>query len=195
MVVIDAVSIQQRVIEAIAQGLGPDLVWKCFEGMETTTPLQSVLRDVRRRIAPTISERTMRRWWYYFLKFGDTQASHRVIKRKKGPQRRGGQWTYHTTALLKRIVEDSPDLYLDEIQERLSALNGGWWDCSYIWRRLVEDCNYLLQVTTDRSYAANTKSDTTFFTVHKNPPVCVDIPILARSYPNVQKIQTGEKLG
>ena len=58
--------------------------------------------------------------------------------------------------------KDDPDLYLDEIQEELDDLGGGWWSSSYIWNRLSQDCNYSLQVASDRSYAADEEERSEF---------------------------------
>ena len=55
--------------------------------------------------------------------------------------------------LLKIIVDDELDFYLDKIQEEPFGLGGGWRSASYtIWRQLTEDIGYSLQVATDISY-------------------------------------------
>ena len=54
---------------------------------------------------------------------------------------------------------------MDEIQDELDDLGGGWWSSSYIWNRLckdTQDCNYSLQVASDRSYAADEEERSEF---------------------------------
>jgi len=156
---IDDVHLQQTVIKYIAHHLGEEAFF-CFEGCQLKTKLESVLRDAKRLIVPTATTQTLRRWWYHFTKYGDTQAERRHNKKKeqkkgKGYKKKTGRWTKRHHDLLLSIVEDDPDLYLDEIRDELRDLGGGWWSSSYIWNRLSLDCNYSLQVASDRSYAAD----------------------------------------
>ena len=61
-------------------------------------------------------------------------------------------WNNSTTALLKVIVDEQGELYLDEIQQELFELGGGWWNCSTISVKLRDPnvgINYSLQVATD----------------------------------------------
>ena len=53
------------------------------------------------------------------------------------------------------IVEERSDFYLDEIQEKFVEMTGYWWSQSYLWKRLVGDFKYSIQVTTDRVYQAD----------------------------------------
>ena len=57
--------------------------------------------------------------------------------------------------------KDDPDLYLDEIQEELDE----WWFLELFLHMkscLSQDCNYSLQVASDRSYAADKEERSEF---------------------------------
>ena len=41
-------------------------------------------------------------------------------------------------------------------------MSGGFWSSSYIWNRPSQDCNYSLQVASDRSYAADEEERSEF---------------------------------
>ena len=79
---IDDVHLQQTVIKYIAHHLGEEAFF-CFEGCQLKTKLESVLRDAKRLIVPTATTQTLRRWWYHFTKYGDTQAERRHNKKKE----------------------------------------------------------------------------------------------------------------
>jgi hypothetical protein len=51
--------------------------------------------------------------------------------------------------MLNSIIDDQGDLYLDELQQELFELGGGWWNPSTISRKLKEELKYSLQVATD----------------------------------------------
>jgi hypothetical protein len=67
-----------------------------------------------------------------FLKFGDTLADVRV-KRYRVQGRRyvrksaRRKWTNRETERLRKIVDLDPDLFLDEIQERMAQVTGRLW--------------------------------------------------------------------
>ena len=54
--------------------------------------------------------------------------------------------------LLKIIVDNAPNFYLEKIQKELFDLGGGWWSASYKWRKLTEDIGYSFHVAADRPY-------------------------------------------
>ena len=56
---------------------------------------------------------------------------------------------------METIIENEPDFYLDEIQDQFIELTNDYFDMSTLWKRLVSDCGYSLQVTTDRAYQAS----------------------------------------
>ena len=145
---IDDVYIQRKVVEYIAAVLGPEQVYKQTYGL-----LAPILRYCKKDVAPFIRTSTMRKWWKFYLKFGSTKAEW--IKRKRKRKNRTN-WTIEQTKLLKTIIDQYPDYYLDEIQEAMYASpDGGWWATTTLWRKLREELRYSLQVATDKSFVVN----------------------------------------
>jgi transposase len=156
------VNIQKRVVEYIVLELGDD-VYCCAEGSGRRTHLAQVLKRARQDLLPTVSPRQLRRWFYFYLKFGHVKAEskrfirHRADAGTRRYRRRSkrGQWTTADTRHLSSIVQGFPQFYLDEIQEELAARSGKTWCYSQIWTRLLSDCGYSLQVATDRALQRN----------------------------------------
>jgi len=73
-VIIDAVWIQKEVIASIFCSLGNANVYCCYQGSRRRTSLIVALREVRDGIVPKVSISTIRRWWNYFIRYGDTPA-------------------------------------------------------------------------------------------------------------------------
>ena len=157
MVVINDVKIQQDVIDFVSNRIGHENIYRSIYGSGNRTDLEAALREAKVAICPTVTTRTLRRWWYFFLKHGDTPAIERRRKARvagRRYQRRTtrGNWSPVSTTVLKSIVDDNPDLYLDEIQDEFLNLTGEWWCASKLWKELVSSCNYSLQITTERAY-------------------------------------------
>ena len=99
--------------------------------------MTSVSIAARNAICGTVNDRTVREWWQFFLEFGYTPAEARALSRKyKKKKRYCTNWTDDTYRLLKSIVDDKGELYLDEIQEELHRLGGGWGSPSTISLKL-----------------------------------------------------------
>mmetsp|Transcript_40444 Transcript_40444/g.45125 ORF Transcript_40444/g.45125 Transcript_40444/m.45125 type:complete len:252 (-) Transcript_40444:203-958(-) len=156
MVIIDAVWIQKEVIASIFCSLGNANVYRCYQGSRRRTSLIVALREVRDGIVPKVSISTIRRWWNYFIRYGDTPA---IARRNRYRQYLGhyvqrstsGDWNSTYTTILKQIVDDQPDLYLDEIQKEFMTRTGRWFSQSWLWKKLCSECRYSLQVSTDRA--------------------------------------------
>jgi len=154
MVIIDAVWIQKEVIASIFCSLGNANVYCCYQGSRRRTSLIVALREVRDGIVPKVSISTIRRWWNYFIRYGDTPA---IARRNRYRQYLGryvqrstsGDWNSTYTTILKQIVDDQPDLYLDEIQKEFMTRTGRWFSQSWLWKKLCSECRYSLQVSTD----------------------------------------------
>jgi len=116
--------------------------------------LEQLLREAKDRFAPFSTTRTLRNWWNFFLLNGDCKP---VIARKMKYLRRylqklcRGKWNDPRTDILKDIVDKNPELYLDEIQEAFTARTGELWSPSMLWKKLVSEAGYSLQVATDRA--------------------------------------------
>ena len=157
MVIINDVRIQQDVIDFVSNRIGHANIYRTFQGSGNRTNLEAALRAAKAEICPRVTTKTLRRWWYYFLKHGDTPAIERrrlarIIGRRYRRRTSRGQWAAVNTAVLKSIVDDNPDLYLDEIQDEFLNLTGEWWSASKLWKELVSSCDYSLQITTERAY-------------------------------------------
>jgi hypothetical protein len=159
------VQIQKIVVGYILSALDNDEIYRCGEDSRRRSRLESILKDACRKELPRLTTRTARRWFYWFVKYGVVPAEDRRIKRvqsKKGKQRYSrsqpisrGAWTHVETKALKNIIDIHPEFFLDEIQERLALMTGRKWSTKYLWERLVSDCNYSLQVATDRALQRN----------------------------------------
>jgi DDE superfamily endonuclease len=157
---INNIKMQEAFVEFVARELGPDEMFLSSEYSRRCTRLAAVLRAAKRQVVPIASTRQLRRWWYYFLRYGDTPARRsqllcRYGKKYNVKRRRKTDWTHHHTAKLKEVVTLYPELYLDEIQDQLIERGLGRWSTSWLWKKLNSDCNYSLQVATDRSYDAD----------------------------------------
>ena len=156
MVIIDAVWIQKEVIASICCSLGNTNVYRCYQGSRRRTSLGAALKEARDTVVPKVSISTIRRWWNFFIRYGDTPA---VVRRNKYRQYHGryvtrstsGDWNTTYTTILTQIVDDQPDLYLDEIQNEFITRTGKWFTQSWLWKKLCSECRYSLQVSTDRA--------------------------------------------
>ena len=52
--------------------------------------------------------------------------------KKRKPRRYKGEWESLHTVMLRKIIADHPEVYLDEIRERLYRMGDGWWATSPI---------------------------------------------------------------
>ena len=130
--------------------LGEDMVESAkLSGRRTR--LTSVSIAARNAVFGTVSDRTVREWWQFFLEFGYTPAEARALTRKyKKTKRYSTNWTNDIYRLLKSIVDDKGELYLDEIQKELHRLGGGGWSPSTISLKLRSNIiKYSLQVATN----------------------------------------------
>ena len=84
--------------------------------------------------------------------YGSTQAEW-ISWRKKRVYTTN--WRQRHIDTLKEIIDNYPDLYLDEIQDRMDEAGAGWWSRTTVWKKLKEKLRYSLQVATDKSFVAN----------------------------------------
>ena len=81
MVIINDVSIQKKIVNFLGLRLGID-AYACFKGSHQKTRLNSVLQEAHEHFGRLVSQRQMRRWWYYFQKFGFVPAENKYFKKK-----------------------------------------------------------------------------------------------------------------
>jgi hypothetical protein len=104
--------------------------------------------------------RTLRKWWSFYCKFGDVPAQRSQLLRKAfGPKRYQTNITAEHIAILKGIVDDHPEFYLDEIYEEFLRLRPQGctitMSASTLWRRLCRDCGYSLKAVTYKAAQAD----------------------------------------
>ena len=152
---LDDVFIQQPVINYVVEHLPREEVHLDALNYKVGK-LESVLRQAKEQICPTASTRTLRRWWIHFLLYGDVPAAIRKWRRNKYRRRyaslssRGG-WTPEKTMILQGIVDENPQFYLDEIQDEFQYQTGETHSTSYLWKKLILEVGYSLQVATDKA--------------------------------------------
>ena len=108
---------------------------KYYEGGNHRYALEPILVRTKKNIAPLISTRQLRRWFYYSVENGETKGEmkmnkktchdyrRRVVYRVRGNKRKG-TWTRHDTRYLKNIIKYMPHLYVFEITERMQIMSG-----------------------------------------------------------------------
>lgn len=138
--------------------MGEDAAFESVSGSRyRKTKLNSVLKKARAAILPQASVKQFRRRFYFFMAYGCTPADQRQEKfqhpYRRLYRRRGdkGHWTSELTQKLKRLVDDHPDLYLDEIQDRFCAITRTYWLASHLWKRLYGSVEYSVMVTVDKA--------------------------------------------
>jgi len=129
-------------------------MWAAFDG-DRKVNLYSHLEKAKQYILPTIHVRQLYHWFEHFVQYGDVSAATKRLRLKAA--RKGERlWKDIDTTLLKQIVDSKPHLFLDEIQEELTRLNGGRkFHASAIWKKLKEEIAYSLQVVVERARQRN----------------------------------------
>ena len=147
----DDVYLQRKVIQYIAERLPHDEVWCPIQGRGH---LEGLLREAK-QFVPGATTRCLRLWWEYYLRNGECKAiidkRQGYLSRKYKQKTRRGGWNADKTAKLQEIVDVYPELYLDEIQEVFFHKTGEFYSQATLWKKLVSECGYSLQVATDRS--------------------------------------------
>jgi transposase len=98
----------------------------------------SLLQAVRNACGYNVSYHTLKRWISYYHKYGEVPAK----SKRHRPTIKGIRTTkcYHFQLkhlrALQEIIEEQPQLYLDEIQVELFSKTGRLWSTSTIWSKL-----------------------------------------------------------
>ena len=160
---------QNKVIDFIGERLGIH-AYASFEGSGQRTQLNSALLEAA-SFFNFGSDRQMRRWLYYFQQYGYVPAEktkYRRTSKRMGRRKNKSQWTPTHTRNLREIIEDDPDLYLDELQFVFWELDQGHWSSSYLWEKLTMELGYSLQVAADKSYSADCEERREFIQAFKD---------------------------
>jgi hypothetical protein len=150
------VKLHRKVISFVLDTMGEDAAFASVTA-GTRTYLAPVLRMAKATIVPQVHTGTLRRWFYFFMKYGVTQAEDKREGCKYSePYRRtrrtrAAGWTREHTRTLKKLVDEHPDLYLDEIQSRFYAITRRFFSATTLWRKLHEEVGYSLKVAVDKA--------------------------------------------
>jgi transposase len=98
------------------------------------------------------SVKTIRRWFRHYLMYGEVpeDTRRRQSLRTRRGFRRATSFTQEDSDALLNIIESSPHLYLDEIQDIMSTQCGKVWHPVTLWRQM-KHLGYSLQVATKRA--------------------------------------------
>ncbi len=136
---ISRLDIQIKAINATCEFMGPYFwIYRQNSGMRYEKRAELLLA-VQEACAMRVSYPTLMRWIDHYQKFGDIPAKTNHSKRAtiKGLRATGAKFfTAEYELILKQIIDEHPQLYLDEIQHMLLVKSGKLWDTSTIWRKL-----------------------------------------------------------
>ena len=140
--------IQKQVIQAVYDKMGNG-IFDIVDGKRTC--LQQTLLEVQKELFPTISIQTMRRWITHFILYGESPAETRIWRENiRGKYRNydnsDSLWTTQDTVLLKDLIDDRPNLYLDEVQDNMIMASGKKFSKSFLWKKLKYELGYSLQI-------------------------------------------------
>jgi hypothetical protein len=113
--------------------------------------MEGILREYHTNYRPDIQTRVLRRWYTHFLMFGETQPETRRWNLKgwrPGELQRESLWTEDCTAALKTIVEEQPQLFLNEIRLAFLYVKDQLWSTSHLWEVLTVRIGWSLQFAT-----------------------------------------------
>ena len=108
-------------------------MWCTSDRKRRSSRFVKLIREAKKNYAPLIATKTVRRRFKQFLRHEVPSDTRRLRKRRVA---RHTSFDEEDTVALLRIVDTHPDLYLDEIQEKMEILR--WKVCapSTLWREL-----------------------------------------------------------
>jgi len=122
------------------------------ESYHVRPKMKPVFRRVKSRYS--ISTRALRKLWKHYAYWSEvpaiTREKVRRFRRLSRKWRRTRVINDTIVNALQSIVDDNPELYLDEIVEELVKISGVYLSLKTIWTALHDKCGYSLQVCCDR---------------------------------------------
>ena len=114
------------------------------------TSVQSILEDCHSVKCPDVKVRTLRRWCYIFIEWGE--FPYLAKKRKQELDRLNPSIKINSEQLieLKKIVDSNPNLFLDEIALTFGIATGQCLHYSTIWRYMTKHLYYSQQMLNER---------------------------------------------
>ena len=102
-----------------------------------------------------VSKATARRYWLHFELYGEltheTATFMKKMRRKYGWLPESAKINTAELAILKQIVDNRPDLFLDEIAVVFGVQTGKFFHHTTLWRYITNHLNYSLQSLTERA--------------------------------------------
>ena len=119
--------------------------------MEEEYILKPILEECKKNCTPDVRIDTLRRWWYTHEEWGElpyvAQKSKAVLQKKMaGCKKKNTSDT--ELLLLKELLDENPNIYLDELTIAFGVRTGNYVHCSTIWRYVTRELNYSLKVLT-----------------------------------------------
>ena len=117
-------------VKAISFGINKMLIYDTYADIlgNTVPSLGEILRDYKEYCTPTVHIRTLRRWWYDHEEWGELPykvAECRRILEIRGTHATKNELLNNTDILaLNEIVDENPNLYLDELAFLFGIKNG-----------------------------------------------------------------------
>ena len=113
-----------------------------------------------------VSRTTMRRWWKLYIEWGElpyvVKQKQRKMREKMYSMGSRAAINDHELLQLKQIVDDNPNLYLDEISLRFGIKTGKYLCDSTIWSYLSGKLGYSLRVLMDVGKQRNKDDEIAF---------------------------------
>ncbi len=152
--------IQKEVVEKIVEILGDDVWLYASSKKYSCWRLKDACKEMNRTGNYKIPYNTCYEWFKHWLKFGETRAETRQrmkdFNKKKGRRKlpRSSQFNDGDNRELERIINEKPQLYLDEIQREMRRTRGKRWHHMTIWNQL-HHLGYSLKVAVFRAKQQN----------------------------------------
>lgn len=121
--------------------------------------MEDLYTECRKKVAPTVPEKTISRWWYIFLEFGDIPdvVTKRMAELNKLAGRNNNNRALNNEELqkLKTLIDENPNLYLDEIAISFGNKTGKYLKYNTIWNYATKELGYSLKVISLRAKQRN----------------------------------------
>jgi hypothetical protein len=142
--------LQRAVISFLIISMGDDMM---KIGEKSRPGLRNHAKEAAAKYVPNRGKayRTAERWFPHYLKYGETPWETKKWKSilYRGERRR--TWTVDDSLVLKRLVDDNPGLYLDELVTRLHEETQVRWAHNTIWLKIRNELKYSLQRVAEKA--------------------------------------------
>lgn len=145
---INSYNIQRLAINRVWDILGPSMFDYGYRSGRRCNRMAYCLKEAQQACGYNMNYKTLMRWIDYFNKFGEVPAtSKRNLRGTIRGIRASGMrsFTQADRDVLRNIMDNNPQFYLDEFQDELFKRTGKVFHTSTIWRQL-QALNYSLKV-------------------------------------------------